>query len=90
MVSLDDDNECSKAVDINTGTCGVIGLPDIGFPQTGVLTEGALNLPGWAYAELDLNSTQSPVFAQTLKCLTESVGANRTPESIQSHYHAFR
>ncbi|QBF33209.1 carbon-nitrogen hydrolase family protein [Thalassococcus sp. S3] len=46
----------SPAVDINTGTGGVFGPPDKGFPQTGVLAEGQLDLPGWTYAEVDLDA----------------------------------
>ena len=42
----------SEAVDTNTGAGGVFGPPDLGFPPTGVLAEGALNVPGWTYAEV--------------------------------------
>ena len=49
-------HEWSEAVDMNTGTGGVFGPPDIGFPQTGVLAEGALNQPGWTYAQVDLSA----------------------------------
>lgn len=45
----------SEAVDMNTGMGGVFGPPDTGFPATGVIAEGALNQPGWTYAEVDLN-----------------------------------
>jgi predicted amidohydrolase len=40
-------------VDENTGTGGVFGPPDTGFPDTGVIAEGNLNVPGWTYAEID-------------------------------------
>jgi predicted amidohydrolase len=43
----------SYAVDENTGTGGVFGPPDTGFPATGVMAEGSLNQPGWTYAEVD-------------------------------------
>lgn len=43
----------SDAVDRNTGTGGIFGPPDLGFPDTGVLSEGQLNEPGWTYAEVD-------------------------------------
>lgn len=56
MASLVGANEWSEAVDMNTGTGGVFGPPDIGFPQTGVLAEGALNQPGWTYAQVDLSA----------------------------------
>ena len=44
----------SEAVDVSTGAGGVFGPPDTGFPATGVLVEGALNVPGWTYADVDL------------------------------------
>ncbi len=53
MSSLVGDNDWSEAVDRNTGTGGVFGPPDIGFPPTGILSEGALNAPGWTYAQVD-------------------------------------
>ena len=53
MASLVGDNDWSEAVDRNTGTGGIFGPPDIGFPATGVLAEGTLNQPGWTYAEVD-------------------------------------
>lgn len=33
---------------------GVFGPPDTGFPATGVIAEGQLNVPGWTYADIDL------------------------------------
>ena len=44
----------SEAVDENTGMGGVFGPPDTGFPATGVIAEGAMNTPGWTYADIDL------------------------------------
>lgn len=41
------------AADVNTGTGGIFGPPDTGFPATGVIAEGALNRPGWTLAEID-------------------------------------
>lgn len=52
MSSTVGDCPWSEAVDENTGAGGVFGPPDLGFPATGVLAEGALNAPGWTYAEL--------------------------------------
>lgn len=46
----------SEAVDISTGAGGIFGPPDRGFPATGVLAEGALDHPGWTYAEVDLDA----------------------------------
>lgn len=56
MASLVGDNEWSEAVDMNTGTGGIFGPPDKGFPATGVLAEGALNQPGWTYADINLSA----------------------------------
>ncbi|MBY4892720.1 carbon-nitrogen hydrolase family protein [Rhodobacteraceae bacterium N5(2021)] len=44
----------SPAVDENVGIAGVYGPPDLGFPATGIVAEGALNTPGWTYAEVDI------------------------------------
>ena len=44
----------SPAVDENTGMGGIFGPPDTGFPPTGVIGEGTLNVPGWTLAEVDL------------------------------------
>jgi len=43
----------SPAVDVNFGAAGVYGPPDRGFPENGVLVEGALNAPGWVFADVD-------------------------------------
>ncbi|WP_037309070.1 carbon-nitrogen hydrolase family protein [Ruegeria halocynthiae] len=54
MASLVGSNDWSQSVDMNTGTGGIFGPPDRGFPPTGVLAEGTLNQPGWTYADVDL------------------------------------
>ncbi len=56
MSSIVGKYDWSEAVDMNTGTGGVFGPPDTGFPPTGVLSEGALNIPGWTYAQVDLSA----------------------------------
>ncbi len=43
----------SQAVDESTGKGGVFGPPDKGFPSTGILAEGVLNVPGWTYARVE-------------------------------------
>ncbi|WP_108836299.1 carbon-nitrogen hydrolase family protein [Tateyamaria sp. Alg231-49] len=45
----------SPAVDISTGAGGIFGPPDRGFPETGVIALGELNVPGWVYGEVDLD-----------------------------------
>ncbi|MDA7428540.1 carbon-nitrogen hydrolase family protein [Primorskyibacter aestuariivivens] len=52
MASTVGDCRWSEAVDENTGAGGIFGPPDLGFPSTGVLAEGALNVPGWTFAEI--------------------------------------
>lgn len=63
--------ECpwSEAVDINTGAGGVFGPPDLGFPPTGVLAEGRLDVAGWTYAEVDRDAVA--------RVRSEGVVANR-------------
>lgn len=56
MASLVGAAPWSDAVDVSTGTGGVFGPPDIGFPAHGVLAEGSLDTPGWTYAEVDLKA----------------------------------
>ena len=56
MASLVGNNDWSEAVDMNTGTGGIFGPPDKGFPATGVMAEGTLNHPGWTYADIDLSA----------------------------------
>lgn len=56
MSSIVGQNDWSEAVDMNTGTGGVFCPPDRGFPGTGVLAEGELNVPGWTYATIDLEA----------------------------------
>jgi predicted amidohydrolase len=44
------------AVDENIGAAAIYGPPDLGFPETGILAQTALNSPGWAMAELSLDA----------------------------------
>lgn len=53
MASMVGQAPWSEAVETTTGTGGIFGPPDIGFPATGVLAEGRLNQPGWTYAAFD-------------------------------------
>lgn len=45
--------EGSQVVDENAGAAGVYAPPDAGFPESGVLAQGAMDTPGWTRAELD-------------------------------------
>ncbi|MBD3678944.1 MAG: carbon-nitrogen hydrolase family protein [Rhodobacteraceae bacterium] len=49
----------SPAVDENCGAVAIYGPPDLGFPPTGVLAEGALNAPGWTYAQVSLDAVRT-------------------------------
>ncbi|GGH63075.1 amidohydrolase [Frigidibacter albus] len=42
-------------VDENIGRASIYGPPDRGWPETGILAEGALNAPGWVYADISLD-----------------------------------
>jgi len=44
----------SDALGLSFGAGGVFCPPDLGFPSTGVLAAGEINVPGWTYAEVDL------------------------------------
>jgi len=44
----------SEAVDVSVGAGGIFGPPDVGFPQTGVIALGEMNVPGWVYGDVDL------------------------------------
>jgi predicted amidohydrolase len=48
----------SPAVDMNVGSAGVFGPPDLGFPSDGVVTIGPLNAAEWIYAEIDLQRVE--------------------------------
>lgn len=38
----------------NAGRAAIYGPPDRGFPPEGILAEGAMNQPGWTYADISL------------------------------------
>lgn len=42
-----------EAVDANTGAAAIYGPPDLGFPDSGVLAQGAADVAGWVVAEVD-------------------------------------
>lgn len=42
------------AVDQNIGAAAIYGPPDRGWPETGVLEQGPLNVAGWVRADVDL------------------------------------
>ena len=40
------------AIGENHGAAGLFAPPDLGFPEDGILAMGALNQPGWVYADI--------------------------------------
>lgn len=44
-----------KAIDENIGAAGIFAPPDVGFPDDGIVALGELNMPGWVYADIDLD-----------------------------------
>ncbi len=41
------------AVDENIGAAAIYGPPDLGFPATGIIAEGAMNQAGWVFADIE-------------------------------------
>lgn len=54
MSSIVSGADWSEALGSTIGAGGIFGPPDTGFPETGVLSLGTLNEPGWTYAEVDV------------------------------------
>ncbi|MBS9715914.1 carbon-nitrogen hydrolase family protein [Pseudohalocynthiibacter aestuariivivens] len=48
----------NPVVEMNTGAAAIYGPPDMGFPDNGVIAEGALNIPGWVYADVSLEAVR--------------------------------
>lgn len=59
-----------EAIDVTTGAAGIYCPPDRGFPPTGVLAAGEIDVPGWVHAEADL--------AQIAEVRRDGVVLNRT------------
>lgn len=49
----------SAAIDINLGSAGLFGPPDLGFPADGVVVLGAADEPCWVYAEVNLDKVHA-------------------------------
>lgn len=56
MASLISNEPRLNGVDQATGTGGVFGPPDRGFPADGVMAIGEMGKPGWTYCDIDLNA----------------------------------
>ncbi len=55
MSSIVGGADWSEAFGSTVGTGGVFCPPDRGFPETGIVALGTLNVAGWTYADVDLN-----------------------------------
>ncbi len=49
----------TPVADVNIGAAAIYGPPDMGFPDTGVLAEGILNVPAWVYADISLEAIRA-------------------------------
>lgn len=49
----------SPAVDMNVGSAGIFGPPDLGFPGDGVITLGPLNAAEWIFGDIDLTRVEN-------------------------------
>ena len=56
MSSIVGDADWSEALGTTFGTGGIFGPPDRGFPETGIIAQGALNEPGWTVADVSLEA----------------------------------
>lgn len=56
MASLCGTASWSEAVDVTTGMGALFGPPDVGFPETGIIAQGEMCVPGWTYGEADLSA----------------------------------
>lgn len=45
-----------EPVEESNGAAAIYGPPDLGFPEDGVIAQGAMNVPGWVYAEVTLDA----------------------------------
>lgn len=55
MSSVVGEARWSEAIEVGFGAGGIFGPPDRGFPPSGVFAAGAMNQPGWTYAEVSLS-----------------------------------
>ena len=56
MSSVVGNADWSNALGACVGAGGIFCPPDTGFPSTGVLAAAEIGVPGWTYAEVDLNA----------------------------------
>jgi predicted amidohydrolase len=79
------------AVDENVGAAAIYGPPDAGFPATGVLAEGELNVAGWVFAEVDLDAVDHVRRdGQVLNFRDWDEQSGRSAEVVPLPFHAFK
>ena len=77
--------EWNDAVDTSTGRGGVFGPPDRGFPDTGVLAEGAFDVPAWTCAEFDpalVSGVRAGGAVRNRSHWVEQSGRDHAPEQV--------
>ena len=47
------DAEWTPSLGTSHGAAGIYGPPDLGFPEDGVVAQGAVDAPGWVFGEID-------------------------------------
>ena len=55
MASCVGNADWSEALGTSYGTGGIFAPPDTGFPEPGILALGQMNVPGWTFAEVNLD-----------------------------------
>lgn len=74
--------EWCEAVDANVGAAGIFVPSDADFPAGGVLACGKINVPGWVYADIDLQclaDLRKNGHVQTYAHWSEQPGAGPLP-----------
>ena len=73
--------EWSDALDCNVGAGGIFAPMEEGFPPDGVLASGALNEPGWVYADLDFARLQTAREGGVVQTFRQGSSARRLLEA---------
>lgn len=71
-------------VDKTTGAAAIYGPPDLGFPETGVLTEAAMNVPGWVYADVSLAAIREVRANGTVRNMTHWEEQDACVEAVKT------
>lgn len=71
----------------STGLAGLYGPPDLGFPEDGILAEGAVDAPGWVVADLDPGAVETVRRSGEVAGLAharEALAATVTPADLRT------